>query len=166
VAADLLALISVELGHTDALDWFIGSCLCEGGIWEHPRTSDGISAIRVLERGPDVLRVTGRIWEINQSVHTFWLELKRDDETDRFRWLLHFDVIETSARRARDAHSNHEDAEEIEWRARLMGQATVQDDKLTIVPGSTRAEVRDVAEPDLSAQDEWRRSRRRRYFLK
>ncbi|HEY5944041.1 MAG TPA: hypothetical protein VIV40_01050, partial [Kofleriaceae bacterium] len=68
----------------------------------------------------------------------------------------------TSARRARDAHSNHDDAAEIDWRAKLMGQATVQDDKLTIVPGSTRTEVSDVAEPDRSAQDEWRRSRRRR----
>jgi hypothetical protein len=166
VAADLLALISVELGRTDALDWFIGSCLCEGGIWEHQRTSDGISAIRVLERGPETLRVAGQIWEINQSRHMFWLELERDDVPDRFAWVLHFDVIETSARRARNALSNHEDAEEIEWRAKVMGQATVQDDKLAIVPGSTRAEVRDVAEPDLSAQDEWRRSRRRRYFLK
>jgi hypothetical protein len=162
-AADLLALISVEPGRTDALDWFIGSCLCEGGIWESPRTSDGINAIeRVLERGPAALRVAGRIWEIDQSLHTFWLELKRNDGSDRFAWSLYFDVIETSARRARNALSSHEDAEEIEWRAKLMGQATAQNDKLTIVPGSTRAEVRDVAEPDVSAQDEWRRSRRRR----
>ena len=99
MAADVLALISVELGRTDALDWYIGSCLCEGGIWEHPRTSDGISAIRVLERGPDTLRVAGHIGEINQSLHTFWLELKRNDVTDRFAWVLYFDVIETSARR-------------------------------------------------------------------
>jgi hypothetical protein len=163
VAADLLALISVEPGRTDALDWFIGSCLCEGGIWESPRTSDGINAIeRVLERGPDTLRVAGRIWEINQSLHTFWLELHRNDGSERFGWALYFDVIQTSERRARNALSNHEDAEEIEWRVKLVGEATVQDDKLTLVPGSTRPEVRDFAMPDLSAQAEWRRTRLRR----
>ena len=140
---DLLALISVEPGRTAALDCFIGSCLSEGGVWEHPRTSDGIHAIeRVLERGRDALRVAGRIWEIvDQSLHAFWLELRRDDAPDRFAWVLYFDLIETSARRARNALSNHDDAEEIEWRAKLMGQATVEDGKLTIVPGSIRAEV-------------------------
>lgn len=160
MAADLLALISVELGRTHALDWFIGSCLCEGGIWDHPRTSDGISAIRVLERGPDTLHVAGHIWEINQSVHTFWLELKRADVPDRFGWVLHFDVIETSARRARDALSNHENADEIEWRAKLEGEAIVQDDKLAIVPGTTRVDVQDLTEPEPSSQGKWRRSRR------
>lgn len=163
MAVDLLALISVEPGRTDALDWFIGSCLCEGGIWESPRTSDGIHAIeRVLERTPDILRVAGRIWEIDQSLHTFWLQLKRNDGAVRFGWVLYFDVIESSERRARNALSNHEDAEEIEWRVKLVGEATVQDDKLTLVPGSTRPDVRDFAMPDLSSEIEWRRSRRRR----
>ncbi len=153
MAVDLVALISVELGRTDALDWFIGSCLCEGGIWDNPRTSDGINAIeRLLERGPDALRVAGRIWETDQSLHAFWLELKREDGSDRFGWVLYFDVIETSARRARNALSNHENAEAIEWRAKLVGEATVADDKLTIVPGSTRVEVQDVPEPDPLAQ--------------
>jgi hypothetical protein len=63
VRATLLALISVEPGFTDALDWFIGSCLCEGGIWDDPRASDGVAIERVLERGPDTLRVAGGIWE-------------------------------------------------------------------------------------------------------
>jgi hypothetical protein len=81
---DLLALFSVEPAHTQALDWFIGSCLCEAEIWASPRTSDGINGIeRVLERGPDALRVTGRIWEINQGLHEFWLELQRDGAENR-----------------------------------------------------------------------------------
>lgn len=163
MAVDLLALISVEPGRTNALDWFIGSCLCEGSIWLSPRTSDGINAIEcVLERTPDTLRVAGRIWEIDQSLHTFWLELECKDGADRFSWVLYFDVIESSARRARNALSNHEDAEEIEWRVKLVGEATVQEDKLMLVPDSTRAEVRDVPQPDLSQHVGWRRSRRRR----
>lgn len=148
VAADLLTLISVELGRTDALDWFIGGCLCEGGIWDHPRTSDGISAIRVFQRESDALRVAGHIWEIDQNLHLFWLELERGAVPDRFAWVLYFDAIVTSARRARNTLSDHEAPEEIEWRAKLAGEATVQDDKLTIVSGLTRVEVRDGQVPD------------------
>lgn len=159
---NLLALISVELGHTDALDWFLASCLCEGGIWDRPRTSDGISAIRVLERGPDTLRVAGHIWEINQSLHAFRLELERTDLADRFGWVLHFDVIETSARRARDALSNHQSAAEIEWRAKLEGDAIVIDDTLTIVAGSTRVLVQDIPQLEPVEQQLHRRGRRAR----
>jgi hypothetical protein len=67
-----------------------------------------------------------------------------------------------SERGARNALLNHEDPDEIKWRAKLVGEATVQGDTLTIVPGSTRVEVRGVAEPDLSARDKGRRSPRRR----
>lgn len=144
MAADLLALISVELGRTDALDWFIGSCLCEGGIWKHPRTSDGISAVRVLEHGADNLRVAGQIWEINQSLHAFWLEIARDTTLGRFAWVLYFDV--TSARRALHAHVDNENAEDVDWSAKLTGQAMVQDDELVLVPASTRIETKDTSE--------------------
>jgi len=144
-ATDLLELVSVELGHTDALDWFVASCLSEGGIWDRPRASDGITALRVFERARDSLRVAGQIWTIDQSIHVFWLELVREHGSDRFRWVLYFDAIEPTARRARDALHNYEGPEEAEWRAKLVGDATVQDDKLTLVPGSTRVEV---AEPE------------------
>jgi hypothetical protein len=140
---DLQALFSLAPGRADALDSFIGSCLYDGGIWESTRTSDGIHSTRVLEHASDELRVCGRIWEIDQSLHTFWLELKRDGSGDRFAWSLYFDVIETSARRARNAHESHDNAEDLEWRAKVVGEAAVQDDKLMIIPGSTRVEVRE-----------------------
>jgi hypothetical protein len=145
----------------DALDWFIGSCLCDGCVWDSPRTSDGISGIeRVLERGPDTLRVSGRIWEIDQTLHEFWVELQPDGESDRFAWFLFFDVAEDSARRARTALSSHDRAEDISWSATLAGEATVQDGALTIVPGSTRVLLRDMPEREQSANQKRRRPRR------
>lgn len=154
MTVDLQSLLSLEPGRTDALDWFIGSCLYDGGIWESPRTSDGIHSVRVLEDASDKLRVCGRIWEIDQSLHSFWLELERDGAADRFAWFLYFDVIETSARRARHAHESHDNPEDIEWRARVVGEATVQVDKLTIGPGSTRVEVRGIPESEPAEQGE------------
>jgi hypothetical protein len=145
--ADLEALLPIEPGRTDALDWFIGSCLSDGGLWDSPRTSDGIIVERVLERTSNVLRVCGRIWNIEQTLHTFWLEIARDGEQDRFGWFLYFDVAESSARRARNAIDNHAVPDDIEWHARLAGEATVQGDALAIVPGSTRVLVRDMPEP-------------------
>lgn len=143
MTVDLQSALSFEPGRTGALDWFIGSCLYDGGIWDSPRTSDGIHSIRVLEHASDELRVCGRIWEIDQSLHTFWLELRRDGAGDRFALFLYFDVIETSARRAQNALDSHDNPEDVQWRAKLAGEATVQDDKLTIGPGSTRVLVRD-----------------------
>jgi hypothetical protein len=148
VAASLEVLLPFEPGRTDVLDWFIGSCLSAGGLWDSPRTSDGIDAVhRVFERAPDVVRVCGRIWHIAQTLHTFWLEVVRDSEQDRFGWFLYFDVAETSARRARNALDNHEIPDDIEWHSKLAGEAGVQDDALVIIPGSTRVLVRDM--PDI-----------------
>jgi len=161
MTVDLQSLLSLEPGRTDALDWFIGSCLYDGGIWQSPRTSDGIHSIRVLEHASDELRVCGRIWEIDQSLHTFWLELKRDGDGDRFAWFLYFDVIETSARRARNAHDSHDKPEDVEWRAKVVGEATIQGDKLTIVPSSTRVLVQDMPDPEPAEQEERHRPRSR-----
>jgi hypothetical protein len=159
VAVDLVALLSLDPKRVE-LEWFIGRCLFEGGIWESPRTSDGINGIeRVLERGPDVLRAHGKIWEIDQSIHAFWLEIERAGTSDRFVWRLYYDVIASSERRARDAPSNHDRPEDIEWRARLEGDATVQDSVLAIVPGSTEVSVRELPAREPS---EPRRSRRPR----
>lgn len=152
--ADLEALLPLAPGRTDSLDWFIGSCLTDGGPWASPRTSDGISNVdRVLERGPDVLRVCGRIWNIEQTLHTFWLEIARHGEQDRFGWFLYFDVAESSARRARNALDNHDVPNDIEWHARLAGEAMVQGDALAIVSGSTRVLVRDMPEPAVARRE-------------
>jgi hypothetical protein len=145
---DLETLLPLEPGRTDSLDWFIASCLTAGGLWDSPRTSDGIdNNDRVLERGPNVLRVYGRIWDIAQTLHTFWLETARDDERDRFGWFLYFDVAASSARRARNALDNYSNPDDIDWHARLAGEATVRGDALAIVPGATRVLVRESSGP-------------------
>jgi hypothetical protein len=139
---DLTAMFPPEPGRSDALGWFIGSCLCAGGVWESPRTSDGIQGIdRVFERAPDVLRVRGRIFEIDQALHAFWLELARHASGDRVAWSLYFDVAEASPRRARNALDRSDRPDDIEWRAKVTGEATVEGGVLTIVTGSTRVLV-------------------------
>ena len=79
-------LFSLDPRRTDALDLFVSTCLASGGVWDHFRTSDGIAYIdRVFDRGSEGIGVCARIYEIDdQSLHTFWLELKRDN--DRIRW--------------------------------------------------------------------------------
>jgi len=163
MAVDLATLLALEPGKTDALEWFVGSCLFEGGVWDSPRISDGIHSIdQVFERGADALRVRGRVWEIvDQTLHTFWLETKRDGTGDRFAWIVYFDVAETSARRVETVLNSHHKAEEIEWRATLAGEATVQDSKLVIIPDSTRALIRDMPEAKPLRDDGRRRSHRR-----
>jgi len=133
---DLDALLTLAPGSL-ALEWFIGTCLFEGGVWTSPRTSDGVLEIeRVGEQEPEGLRARGKIWQIDQSLHGFWLEIER--AADRFEWRIYYDVIASSERRAWGALSSHERAEDIEWRVTLAGEATVGGNALVVVPGSVR----------------------------
>ena len=135
---DLVALFSLEPRDLYALDWFVGSCLCEGGLWDSPRRSDGINVSRVHERAPERLRLWGHIYEIeHQTLHAYWLELVRDS-AEHVAWSLYFDVAEGSRRRDENALSTYDRPEDIRWRAKLAGEAMVRDSVLTIVPGSTR----------------------------
>ncbi len=136
-SSHLPQLFSLDPLHTEALDLFVSTCLASGGVWNRPRKSDGISSIdRVFECGPEGIGVCARIYEVDdQSLHTFWLEIHRD--VDGIRWSLSFDVIETSPRRAYNAVHNHDRAEDIEWQARLTGDAIVVDGVLLIVEEST-----------------------------
>jgi hypothetical protein len=158
---DLPELFSRDPWGTDALDLFVGRCLTSGGIWSDPRTSDGIpSIVRVLERGSEGLGVCARIYEIDdQSLHTFWLEIKRDAVNARIAWFLYFDVIETSKRRAENAVNSHDQPEDIEWRAKVSGEATAQDGVLMPVPGSTRVVVQDTPAVEPPEKDRRRRGR-------
>ncbi len=159
--ADIPELFSRDPWRTDALDEFVGACLTSGGIWSHPRTSDGIpSIVRVLERGSESLGVCARIYEIDdQSLHTFWLELKRDAVNSRIAWFLYFDLIAPSRRREETAINSHDQPEDIEWRAKLSGEATTQDGVLTPVPGSTRVVVQDMPAIESPERDRRRRGR-------
>jgi hypothetical protein len=140
----------------------VGSCLTEAGVWDHPRTSDGINGFgAVFEHAPDRLCLWGRIWNIHgQTLHMFWLEVMREGQGDQFSWFLYFDTPEDSGRRRPRAFDRHDAAEEIEWRARIVGEAIVHGDKLAIVPGSTRVLLRDL--PELGPVKQDRRQRRHR----
>jgi len=63
----------------DKLETFIAEALYQAEIWDSPRTSDGITFWRVVERDPARVRLSGRIDEISQVVHTFWLDLEPID---------------------------------------------------------------------------------------
>ena len=146
VVADLEALLSLAPGQTDALDTFVSCCLSDAGLWDSPRTSDGVPGIeRFLERSPQRLRVCGRIWSIDQVLHTFWLELLREAVEGQLTWSLYFDVAESSPRRARSAVQSHDRPEDIHWVATLAGEAAIRDGMLLPIPGSTRSIVRDMA---------------------
>jgi hypothetical protein len=81
---------------------------------------------------------------------------------DLFAWFLYFDTPDYSGRRKPRAFDHREAAEEIEWRARIVGEALVLDDKLAIVPGSTRVLIRDLPEPVPKPMTWNRRQKRRR----
>lgn len=119
----------------------------------------------VFEHSPDRLCLWGRIWRIDgQTLHTFWFEVTREGQSDHFAWFLYFDTPENSGRRRPRTFDHHDAAEEIEWRAKIVGEAIVQAEKLAIVPGSTRALIRDLpeSEPRPTTWDHRRGGSRRR----
>ncbi|HEY1811137.1 MAG TPA: hypothetical protein VGG74_02215 [Kofleriaceae bacterium] len=145
-----------------ALERFIGRCLSEAGIWDYRECSDGIGDFgRVFEHAHDNLRLWGRIWELSkQTLHAFWLDVKREGQGDQFAWFLYFDVAEGSAKRQQQALDSHDDAEEIDWRAKIAGEATVEDGRLAIVSDSMRVLIRDMPEPEVTWDRKQRRPRR------
>ena len=140
---DLQTALPIEPGPMEALDLFVSTCLAEAGMWDHFRNSDGVAIERLLERSADRLRLAGRIWSIDQAVHTFWLEVKRKDSAATFLWSLYFDVVEATPRRARNAVHDHDRPEDIQWRAIAAGEATIQDGVLRLVAGTARTMASD-----------------------
>jgi hypothetical protein len=136
----LFMLLPQEGSAAEALERFIADVLHQAGDWGSPRTSDGISAWRVVERGPTRVRLAGRIHEISQTVSSFWLDLERDGKRpEQVHWTLYFDVVPgpRSPRRADIATDLIGAPEEAEWRVTRMGVATVQD--AVLVAGTVRA---------------------------
>jgi hypothetical protein len=158
---DLRALLPVE--HTARLDWFVGSCLTESGVWDFGRTSDGINGFgHVFEPDHDSVSLWGRVWEVTrQTLHVFWLEVKREGADDRFAWFLYLDVTESSARRQQAPLDRHDNTEDLEWRVKIEGEAIVRDGRLAVVPDSMRAQIRDI-EAERKPKRSDRRPRRRR----
>ncbi len=115
-----------EPDETDALDAFISERLCEAGVWGSPRRSDGIKRVRVVEFEPACVRVCGWIYEVDQTLHSFWLDLQREGSGTSVAWALYFNVIASTPRQTRDAIDLYDRAEQLEWQVALVGCAEVQ----------------------------------------
>jgi hypothetical protein len=108
----------------DSLESFVARALFDAGVWPSTRTSDGVASCRVIERTPVRLRVCGRVWAIDQTLHSFWLDVVRAHSAPgALAWTLYFDVDATSvgARRARDAIDAIDDPHDVAWVVRLDG---------------------------------------------
>ena len=112
----------------DALEAFISQRLYDEGIWPSARTSDGVASFRVVEQSAGRLGVCGRIWDIGQTVHSFWLVIERDPlEPTRVTWTLYFepDVTMLSPRQARDAIDAINEPADVPWQHTLKGHAAI-----------------------------------------
>jgi hypothetical protein len=126
----LFILIPQEDSPALELEGFIADVLYRAGVWNSPRVSDGISLLRVVERSSMLARIGGKIHEISQEVHSFWLELKRDENRpEQFNWMLYFDIVLDSLtpRRVATAIEAIDLPEQVSWRIALTGAATSQD---------------------------------------
>jgi hypothetical protein len=88
----LFVLIPQEGSSAEALERFIADVLYQGGVWNTPRVSDGISTWRVDEHGATRVRLAGKIYEISQKLRPFCLDLELDEERpEQVHWTLSFD---------------------------------------------------------------------------
>jgi hypothetical protein len=111
---------------SETLESFISDRLSEARVWSSPRVSDGVSSYRVVARGPRGMRLCGRIWEIDQTQHSFLVDVEWEDgDQPRAVWKLFFDIDDTamSPRRARLAIDAIEDPSQVPWRVALTGRA-------------------------------------------
>jgi hypothetical protein len=112
----------------DALDAFVSLRLFEGGAWSSPRVSDGIDSFRVVRESPTHLEVAGRIWDIDQVLHSFWLVVQRAEaEALTVAWTLYFepDIGGTTSRRARNAIHAIDTPDQIAWQGIFEGRVTL-----------------------------------------
>lgn len=128
---DLRALFALDSGPSDALvESFISQRLFEANVWESPRTSDGIEHLRIVECEPERVRVSGRIFTIDQTLHSSWLDIERSDRG--VTWALYFDSVASSPRRARNAIDTFDQATDINWRVTLTGLLEIRDGTLVV----------------------------------
>ena len=125
---DLRHIFSLEEDQADSLDLFISERLYEANVC----ASDGISWLRIVEREPERVRVCGRIYAIEQTLHVFWLDLEREPSGIGVTWVLYFDVVADSPRRTRNAIDLHSHANEIDWRITLAGRGEVREGTLVV----------------------------------
>jgi hypothetical protein len=117
------------------LEAFVADRLYASGVWSSPRMSDGVSAVRAVEDGPDRARIAGRIWAIDQTLHSFWIDAERDGtRADRISWTMYFELDPSAltARQLRDATYVLEDPLQARWRTVLSGYAIARDGRLIL----------------------------------
>src|SRR5215813_12903929 len=125
----LFILLPEEDADAYKLEVFIADALYRADIWDSYRASDGITFWRVVERDPTRVRLSGRIYEISQVVHTFWLDLERaKGRPERVNWTIYFDIIpgSWSPRRISMAAEVIDVPEQAEWQFVIKGSAVVQ----------------------------------------
>lgn len=126
----LAALLSFDPGGdpSELLEFFVATALFDSGVWSSPSTSDGVTYHRVVERTPARLRVCGRLWEIDQTLRSFWLDVAQTHAVPgHTTWTLYFDVDEGSVggRRARNAVDAIDDPSDVAWVVALAGSEVI-----------------------------------------
>jgi hypothetical protein len=128
------------------LDLFVEDALREAGIWDG-RSSDGLQRHRVVETGPDRVRLIARMWEVTtQEVMTFWLDLAKDpakavERHAGYVWTLHFDIVAASPHKGENAFDLLERPEDANWHVTLSGRASAGRDGLRIDEGSVEIQA-------------------------
>jgi hypothetical protein len=107
----------------EELDVFIGERLADAAVWRSARVSDGIGVMRTVEKSQSRARFCGQIWDIDQMLHTFWLDI--ESSNDDIDWTLYFDPIEDAPRRARNLVYALSRPDEVDWRVTLSGRLKV-----------------------------------------
>lgn len=118
---------------SDSLDRFVSERLYEARVWSSPRTSDGVHTRRVVECNGARIGIAGRIWDIAQVLHAFWLTVEREeDEPRRVTWTLFFELAdqELSPRRRQNLVDVADRADDIAWEHVFSGTADVEGDAL------------------------------------
>jgi hypothetical protein len=85
-----------------------------------------IYLLREVERTVALVRFCGQVWDIDQTLHTFRLDVERVDQ--ELQWRLHFDPIIDSRRRTRNAAYALTGPEVVEWRVTLSGKSKKRQD--------------------------------------
>ena len=93
-SVDAARLFEPEEDLRESLERAIAGALFDGGVWSSPRQSDGVASYRVIEQSPSRIRICGKIWTIDQTLHLFYVDVERRDGADGpgWHWDLHFDI--------------------------------------------------------------------------
>ncbi len=139
---DLTSLFLDDRAGRDALEAFIGRTLASQQVSEKLGTFDGIGRIRLLERGPEALRLAGWIETLDQGHYAFWVEIEREGQEDLFNWKLYLGSTETSPRRARNVIDLFDRPEDTDWTVIRTGCGRIRDGFFRDAPrGSPPAEA-------------------------